>query len=184
MNNPIDLRRIVRARYLAPVAACAFLAACANPAPISVNPIQSGVNVIAQAGGSTTTGLADTVTTGITNADYNLGQAMQLGILPATDPAKACLDSVSTQLGIGGTAPASFTPKVSDLISAGSVGYIYAQQVKQLLANGGSGLAVSATCQQLVGQIVIDSATQLNKAAIGAIPGVTAILPLVGAKRR
>lgn len=135
------------------------LAACTSPPPISTNPVQSAVNLVAPGG-------ADVVTQGITNAQYNFNEAVKLGILPATDPAPQCLNSVAALMGIGGTAPPSFTPKVTDLISAGSVGYIYIQQLKT--ATGGT-LTVSPGCEQLIGQIILDATRAGLKAGAGAL---------------
>lgn len=128
------------------------LAACSNPAPISSNPAQSQTNLIAQVAPQAVA----TVQQGLTDAQWNLQQAVSIGVLPASDPALACVNGVVTQLGVGSPA-ASFTPKESDLISTGSVVYIQIQQAKQLA--GGKALAVPAGCQQLIGMFVIDASS-------------------------
>ncbi len=147
-------------RLAATTLVATLLASCANPPPISTNPIQSVVNATGLGSGN------DVITQGIANAQYNFNQALALGILPASDPAPGCLNSVATLLGIGGTAPAQFTPKITDLISAGSVGYIYLQQLKA--ATGGT-LQVSPQCTQLIGQIIIDSTKMNLKLGSGAL---------------
>ena len=148
---------------LIPIALATALAACGNPAPISQNPVQSAANAITVALPGTATTQA-TVTQGLTDAKWNLDQAIAIGVLPASDPADACLGGVLTQLGVGGATPKSFTPRESDLISTGSVLYIQIQQAKQLRAGG---LAVPPGCQGLIGMFVIDAAS----VGIKGLPG-------------
>src|SRR5271170_174937 len=139
-------RRLI---FAAPVLA---IAACATPPPISANPAQSTTNVIAQVAPQAVA----TVQQGLTDAQWNLQQAVTIGVLPASDPALACVNGVVTQLGVGSTA-ASFTPRETDLISTGAVLYIQIQQAKQLA--GGQALLVPAGCQQLIGMFVIDASS-------------------------
>jgi len=158
-------------------AACLALGACATQPPISANPVQD----VTQAAAANSLPLVGTVQQGLLDAEFNLDNAIVVGALPKTDPADACLHGALTQIGIepqaNGT-PAtplpSFTPKVSDLISAGSVLYIRAQQLKAL--QGAGGLTVPVPCEAIIGQFVLDA----GKAGAGALPGgniITSILP-------
>lgn len=149
----------------------AGLIGCANPPQITKSPVTEIASVLSPSGGT------DMISQGILNAQYNFNQAVQLGILSATDPAPGCLNSVATMLGLGASAPPGFTPRVTDLISAGSVGYIYIQQLKTLT---GSSLQVSPACMQLIGQIVIDANRAGLRLGAGALGGVgLGILPPV-----
>lgn len=152
------------------------LAACANQPPISGNPIQDAFATVKGPAVAGAPAAPDLITQGIADAQSNFAQAVTLGVLSATDPAPGCLNSAATVLGVGSAAAPSFTPKVSDLISAGSVAYIRLQQLKTL--TGGAGLKVSSACTQLVGQIVLDAGSLLNKTAISAfLPGAGTLLP-------
>lgn len=134
---------------------------CSSPQVISNNPL-------GQLPG------AGTVQTGLVNAAFNLNSAIKIGVLPATDPAAACINQTLTLLGIDPTTgqpvagASTFTPKVTDLISLGSVAYILAQQALPL-ANGG--LQVPAQCEALIGKLVVDAARAQASAlnAAGAI---------------
>lgn len=169
-------------RRLLPIAlAGCLLAACSSPPPISSNPVVTAtnqVNAIVPLAGAN-----NLVVTGLQNAAFNLDNAMAIGALPGTDPASACVHGVLKQLGAdvtvtptgvtpvalpsGGTAT-SFTPKVSDLISGGSVAYILFQQAKQVQAGG---IAVPTGCAAIVGQIVIDGAKTGINAGVGVLTG-------------
>lgn len=138
------------------------LCCCSNPPPISGSPITNVTNAIGAAGGS---GATDLVTTGILNAQYNLNEAVTVGALSATDPAPGCLNQAVGVMGLGATAGASFVPKVTDAISLASVGYIYLAQVKQL--TGGS-ITVPTNCLAVIGQMVLDLQSGLNKGIISA----------------
>ena len=145
------------------------LAACANPTPISSNVIKdvtSSVNSpLAPVGGTIIQGLQD--------ASFNFDNAVVVGALTKDDPAPGCAHGILQDLGadvtnttagstpvpMTGTSPTSFTPKVSDLISFGSVAYIRLQQAKTLQ---GGGLTVPVSCEAIIGKVVIDGA---NKAA-------------------
>jgi hypothetical protein len=157
----ITRRTLTRTAGLAAIALA--IAGCTNPAPISTNPVQSAANDVTTLLPGTKTTQA-TVTQGLTDAQWNLQQAQAIGVLAATDPALPCLNGVLAQLGVGGTPPASFTPRESDLISTGSVLYIQIQQAKQLRAGG---LAVPAACQALIGMFVIDA----SSVGIKGLPG-------------
>ncbi len=112
--------------------------------------------------------LGGVVIQGLTDAAYNLDQAVVVGALDKTDPAPACFHGMLAQLGVevpaGAVAPASFTPKVSDLISAGSVLYIRAAQLRRLR---GGGIAVPTPCKELVAQFMLDAAA----ASTDLLPG-------------
>jgi hypothetical protein len=145
----------------------ALTAGCAQP--VSTNVVR---DVASGPGG-------DVIIRGLQNAAYNLDSAVKIGALPAGDPAPACVHDVLQKLGAdcrldpsaeGGTAcvvtdPSSvFTPRVSDLISAGSVAYIRIQQLK--VAAGG-GIKVATSCEAIIGQLLIDQA----RAAGQVLPG-------------
>ena len=163
-----------------PISTCLlFLGACASngtPLPISANPIQDIKNAVAP-----TTGTNDLVTQGLLDASFNLHSAVTVGALSATDQVPACVDSVLTDLGINPdgtptTQAQSFTPKVSDLISLGSVIYIRAQQAKKLQA---AGLPESTSCDAVIGQIVRAAAKSGIKIGAGIVSGGIAA-PILG----
>lgn len=147
-----------------------LLSACATPPPISSNPVQTATNAVAA------TPIGGTVVQGLKDAEFNLDSAINIGVLAKDDPADACLHSSLVALGQeGGQTPLptqSFTPKVSDLISAGSVAYILAMQAKTIQANGG--LALPPSCEQLIGHFVLKGvsapANAVISGAIGSIP--------------
>ncbi len=120
------------------------------------------------------TDLGKVVVQGLLDATYDLDQAVAVGALPKSDPAPGCFHAVLTQLGLDPANPApagsSFTPKISDLISLGSVLYVRAQQLKG--AQGG-GIQVPADCKLLVAQFMLDAAAYGAKGLPGgglAIP--------------
>lgn len=98
-------------------------------------------------------------------AGWNLDQAVLVGALDATDPAVGCIHGVLAEAGLDTPAcvppvapatapvcppaPASFIPENSGAVSAGSIAYIHAQQLKNLV-----GLAVPVECDAMVGQFV------------------------------
>ncbi len=112
--------------------------------------------------------LGGVVIQGLTDAAFNLDEAVRVGALDKTDPAPACFHGMLTQLGVevpaGAVAPASFTPKVSDLISAGSILYIRAQQLKKLR---GGGISVPSSCKELISTFMLDAAA----ASTDLLPG-------------
>lgn len=150
------------------LASVLLLSACqqtitASPTPLSIVPAP----------------VANTIQDDLLAAENNLQQAMTIGALPSTDPAYACVHAVNTQLGIepaasGTTPPASFTPANKGLASAGSILYIQVQQLKKLT---GQTPVAAASCQQLIGQLVIDGVQFANRAAlVGA--GAAIALPV------
>lgn len=165
-------------KRLVPIALVALLAGCAGngqPLPISANPIQDIKSVIAPSGGN------DLVTQGLLDASFNLHSAVTVGALSASDQVPACVDSVLGDLGINPdgtptTQAQSFTPKVSDLISLGSVIYIRAQQAKKLQA---AGLPESTSCDAVIGQIVRAAAKSGIKVGAGILSGGLAA-PIIG----
>ena len=91
------------------------------------------------------------VTQGLIDSAWNLDQAIGIGVLPASDPAAACLHATIATMGLDATVPtATFRPRVTDLISAGSVAYILARQAQVPVV-------VSPGCKALIGQIVLDA---------------------------
>jgi len=102
-------------------------------------------------------------------AEWNLDQAISIGVLPSTDPADKCLHDELGGAGLDPTvtpAPTakSFTAKNQGLASAGSILYIKAQQAQSAAATA---KADDASCEALVGKIVIDAVKA------GASVGVT-----------
>lgn len=152
------------------VIAALGLAGCSSPPPISSNPTQTVTNAVAQ------TPIGKTVQQGLLDSEWNLDQAIAIGVLPANDPADACLHAALTQIGIepGTTPPPSaqqFTPRISDLLSGGSVLYILAQQAKQLKSQ--AGITVPVACEAVVGKFVLDA----GALGLNAVPG-GAIVPV------
>lgn len=140
------------------LAILSMLVLAAGCTTISANPIQDLPKT--QLGGVVIQGLQD--------ASFNLDSAVTVGALTATDPAPPCFHAVLTRLGADPTNPvppgASFTPKVSDLISAGSVLYIRAQQLKQAQ---GAGVTVPTSCKLLITDFLLDAAG----AGVSGLPG-------------
>lgn len=164
-------------RHLFIAMAALLLASCSAsnpPAPISANPTQDALAALPPSPAQTT------VVQGLQDASYNLDSAVTVGALSASDPAPACLHSALTQLGISTpgntvTPAASFVPKVSDLISAGAVLYIRAQQAQALIASGG--IQVSVPCEALIGKLVMDAG---KATAAGTIIGGSIAAQSVG----
>ena len=158
-------------RLLAACGTLALLAACSNPAPISSNPVTTVTNIVSQANPGAGAS-AQAIQTQLLNAEWNLDQAVTIGILTATDPVDQCVHQVNTQLGIepvapGGTAPtpaAQFTPRMTGLLDSGAVAYILAQQAQKLT---GGGITVPTGCKAIIGDLVIKGGT----GAIKLLPG-------------
>lgn len=114
------------------------------------------------------TQLGGVVIQGLQDASFNLDSAVTVHALTADDPAPPCFHAVLGKLGADPANPApagaSFTPKVSDLISAGSVLYIRAQQLKQAQ---GAGVIVPASCKLLITDFLLDAAG----AGVSGLPG-------------
>ena len=70
------------------------------------------------------------------------------------------------------TPPASFTPRVTDLVSEGAVLYIEAQQAKRLV--GGGAITIDPSCKALIGQFVLDagSVAQIVKQPLLLLPRI------------
>jgi hypothetical protein len=130
------------------IAMIALIGGCATP--ISKNaplPLLPGV-------------ARDLVATG-----WNLDQAVAVGALDAADPAVGCIHGVLAEAGLDAPvcvppvapatapvcppAPASFVPENRGAVSAGSIVYIHAQQLRGLAR-----LVVPMECDALVGQFV------------------------------
>lgn len=114
-----------------------------------------------------------TVVTDLKSASFNLDQAVAIGVLDANDPAPYCLHDVLKRAGIelapGVQPPKSFTPKYDGIASAGAVAYIEAQKLKRL---AGQGVQVDASCEALVGRIVIDGMKAARKTMTPSIMGL------------
>lgn len=118
---------------------------------------------------------------GLKNSAYNLDKAISIGVLKPDDPAALCVHGVLQQLKLEtapGTSDAppvqSFVPKVTDLLSAGSVLYIREQQLATALP------ALVPTlpdaCDALVGKLVLRSIRAgLTEAAV-KLPGGGGVL--------
>lgn len=151
-------------RLIAAAIAVFALAACANAPTISANPVASITSSIFPEGG--------TVVTGLQNAAYNLDQAIAINVLPADDPADKCVHASLKMIGQDvGDMPApkapEFQSKITDLISAGSVAYILAEQAKNASANGG--ITIPTSCEQLVGHFVLIGVNAPANAVIRAL---------------
>lgn len=163
-----------RILLLLPLLAAACTSSSVPPPVITNAPPAQQINTAIQA-----TPVGQTIDQGLLDTEFNLDSAIGIGVLPASDPADACVHQVNTQIGIeptpaGVTPPAppqSFQPKVTDLISGGSVLYILAAQAKAAVASGG--ISVPVSCEALIGQFVIRAGT----VGLQAIPGA-AILPM------
>ena len=147
------------------------LVACSTPQPVSTSPAQDVLTATAP--------LGTTIQQGLLDAEWNLDQAIAIGVLPANDPADACLHQGLTAMGLepstpGGPAPtpASFVPKESDLVSIGSVLYIRAQQAKALGVGGT--VTLPPGCDAIIGRLVVQGAA----AAKSIVPGGQ-ILPTI-----
>jgi len=111
------------------------------------------------------------VQTGLLNAEWNLDQAIAIGMLPANDHADACMHMALVRLGIEPPPPgspppkppASFTPRVSDLISGGTVLYIQTHQARK----ASTAPTVLPSCMQIIGQFVLDGAAGANSVQVG-----------------
>ena len=151
------------------------LAGCATLPPISSDPGTDVARAIAPPD--------STIATGLQNAAYNLDSAIAIGVLPKDDPASACVHGFLQQAGLerapGQAVEAkSFTPKVTDLISAGSVLYIKAQQAKQA---GAGALVLPASCNAIIGMFVVDSVKAGFAAATTVLPGAGPLLSIIKA---
>jgi len=81
----------------------------------------------------------------LTATALNLDQAVAVGALPADDPAPACLHDLLSRTGVG---QETFRPQIAGLISAQSILYIKAQQIK----NRGE---LSTACKAIIGDILV-----------------------------
>lgn len=147
-------------KHLAMLYAATLLVGCATPISKSLTtdiaatvPNDRGASAIIQ---------------GLQDSAFNFDEAVRVGALDATDPAPGCVHGVLKDLGVeasAGTAPpAVFTPRVSDLLSAGSVLYIRVKQAERL---AGTSVVVPTDCKALVGQLIIDVARQ----GLSVLPG-------------
>lgn len=151
-----------------------LLSSCATPPPITNQPITAVEQAVAA------TPVGKTVVQGLQDAEWNLDQAIAIGVLPASDPADGCLHQALTQMGQEPGAPPTpaaqqFTPRISDLISGGSVLYILSQQALAAKAQLGAGISVPVACEALVGQFVI----QAGSVGMSAVPSM-----MISGKRR
>ena len=149
-------------RTIITTAALLSVAACSNPAPISSNPATTATNIVSNVIPGAASG-QQAIQTQLLNAEWNLDQAVTIGILTTTDPVDQCVHQVNTQLGIepvpsGGTvppAPAQFTPRMTGLLDSGAVAYILAQQAR---AAGQGGITVPTGCKAVIGDLVLKGA--------------------------
>ena len=114
---------------------------------------------------------------------WNLDQAVTVGAILPTDPAVACVHGVLAEAGLDtpacvppvapATTPAcpapapSFVPENKGAVSAGSIAYIHAQQLKGLAQ-----VTVPMECDAIVGQFVRLGLTKSAPAGL-----LTTILP-------
>ena len=162
-------------QLLATTAIALAVSGCQNPPPISTAPVPTSVQTVAQ-----DVGLQTTINTDLADAQFDLTQAAQLGIIPANDPALTCLNAVQGVL--NPTTPAAqFTPKIGGAASTGAVAYILAQQAKAASGGGLAGL-VPPDCKALLGDIILKGLDATNKAALsigtgGVLGGLGVTLP-------
>jgi hypothetical protein len=128
-----------------------ILAGCATPPQISNAPTSLQATI------AKTVAQPDSlIATGLQDAAFNFDQAVAIGVLPADDPAPKCAHDALRLAGLeqvpGAVEAKSFTPRVSDAISAGSVLYIQARQAK-----GAKPFEASQDCKALLGTIVLDA---------------------------
>lgn len=85
----------------------------------------------------------------------NLNAAVTAGVLPANDPAAACVNDALVKTGItppaGAATPSSFTVTNAGLVSAGSIAYI-----KVRMAQAAQPVTIATSCKELLGQLQID----------------------------
>ena len=116
-----------------------FLSACSGPitnVPVAVDP-------------------ASVVGKDLVAAKSNLQKAVEIGVLKPGDAALSCLSGVVHDLGLDGeTVVLSFDPENAGLVSAGSILYIRAQQLK----DAAQSFQLPAECEAVVGKFVIDAA--------------------------
>lgn len=164
--------KLIQRGILCAILCVAVLAGCASPPKISSAPVNPVASVVASDA---------TIATGLQNAAYNFDQAVAIGVLAADDPAAPCLHSALQLAGLeplaGAPAVQSFTPKVTDLISAGSVLYIQAKQLQ-----GAKPFEASTSCKAIVGDVVLQALKAGFTGATSAIPGAGPLLSVIRGK--
>ena len=128
-----------------------LLTSCSTP--ISGNPAQDVAQVLIPK-----VGITD-----LQDAAWNFDQAMAVGALTPDDPASPCLHQALQEIGAEGPPAPSFKPRQGGLVSAASIAYIRAQQLKRMQG----GVQAPVSCDALVGRLMID---QL-KGAVKLLPG-------------
>lgn len=112
--------------------------------------------------------VAKKIVEGIQNASWNFDQALLVGALKKDDPAPPCFHALMLDLGIDPASPpppgSSFTPRVTDVISFGSVLYIRAQQAQDVQ---GAGIKVPPSCDALVSLVIKDALRTGIKSQMG-----------------
>jgi hypothetical protein len=108
---------------------------------------------------------------------WDIDQAVAVGAILPTDPAVGCIHGVLAEAGLDTpacVAPAvcppaapSFVPQNRGAVSAGSIVYIHAQQLKNL-----SQLAVPVECDAMIGQFVRLGLTKSVPASAPIVPTV------------
>lgn len=146
------------------VVAAALLGGCVStPDKISTTPIAGALPIPIT---------NPTVVTDLQSAAFNLDSAVAVGALDPDDPAPKCVHDVLVKAGIeipAGTVPAkSFAPKNDGVASAGVIAYILARQAQQIRKQG---LVVDPSCEALLGRVVIDGVSAVNR-AVPIIPGL------------
>lgn len=164
--------RLYKGGILCAIVCAAMLAGCATPAPISNQPSNPVIKALASDA---------TIATGLQNAAWNLDQAVAIGVLATDDPAPTCVHNALQVAGLESVASApaakSFTPKVTDLLSAGSVLYIQAKQLQ-----GVKPFEASPSCKAIVGDIVLQAMKAGFTGATTAIPGAGPLLSVIRGK--
>lgn len=118
----------MRKSLIAIMAAVALLSGCVSTTPI---------------GASLSPGAF--ISRDIETTARNLDNAVIVGALPADDPAPVCLHDLMSRTGAG---QETFKPEINGLISAQSILYIRAKQIK----NRGE---MSVACKAIIGDILV-----------------------------
>lgn len=142
-----------------------FMYGCSSTPQISSNPRADLIK---------NSKIGDRVVQGLKDAKTNLDNAVTVGILADDDPALLCVADVLKRLGVGEEEGMSFEPVISDLISAGSVAYIYKKILEDLRTGG---LNVSNDCKALIGEIVIDAIRNGGRVAGAGFLGLRVLTP-------
>ncbi|MDE2469770.1 MAG: hypothetical protein KGL35_13790 [Bradyrhizobium sp.] len=145
-------------RIFVPIVCVSAVALAGCTAPIS-NSLPNDILSSAASGA-----IGQQVQSDLAATQYNLVQAVAVGALSPNDPAPACVNQAVATLGLGAQGK-RFTPQLAGVVSAASIAYIRAQQVKALAGSGT--LQIPPACLQILGQMQLDALAAAIKAAPG-----------------